>query len=91
MSNTKLVKDLKLKEIDDICDNADGCANCPLLISSYNKKIHCLKDDKVEIYEVEKFYNLLNSKIDLETNKLVKDWLMNKEEIANIEKIKKKY
>ena len=91
MSNIKIIKDLKVKEFEDICDNSEGCAKCPFLISSYNKKIHCLKDDKVEIYEVEKFYNLLNSKIDLETNKLVKDWLMNKEEIANIEKIKKKY
>ncbi len=73
MSNIKLVKDLKLKEIDDICNNTEGCAKCPLLISSYNKKIHCLKDDKIEAYEVEKTYNLLNSKINLETNKLVED------------------
>lgn len=70
MSNTKLVKDLKLKEIDDICDNADGCANCPLLISSYNKNIHCLKDDIFPLYETEKVYRRLNTKIDLDTNKL---------------------
>lgn len=73
MSNTKLVKDLKLKEIDDICDNADGCANCPLLISSYNKNIHCLKDDTFPLYETEKVYRRLNTKIDLDTNKLVED------------------
>lgn len=73
MSNTKLVKDLKLKEIDDICYNADGCANCPLLISSYNKNIHCLKDDIFPLYETEKVYRRLNTKIDLDTNKLVED------------------
>ena len=73
MSNIKLVKDLKLKEIDDICDNADGCANCPLLISSYNKNIHCLKDDTFPLYETEKVYRRLNTKIDLDTNKLVED------------------
>lgn len=73
MSNTKLVKDLKLKEIDDICYNADGCANCPLLISSYNKNIHCLKDDTFPLYETEKVYRRLNTKIDLDTNKLVED------------------
>lgn len=73
MSDIKVIKNLKIKDIENICDNSEGCAKCPLLISSYNKEIHCLKDDRVEIYEVEKFYNLLNSKIDLETNKLVED------------------
>lgn len=73
MSDIKVIKNLKIKDIENICDNSEGCAKCPLLISSYNKKIHCLKDDRVEIYEVEKFYNLLNSKIDLETNKLVEE------------------
>ena len=73
MSNIKLVKDLKLKEIDDICDNADGCANCPLLMSSYNKNIHCLKDGTFPLYETEKVYRRLNTKIDLDTNKLVED------------------
>lgn len=73
MSDIKVIKNLKIKDIENICDNSEGCAKCPLLISSYNKNIHCLKDDRVEIYEVEKFYNLLNSKIDLETNKLVEE------------------
>lgn len=73
MSNIELIKELRMKEIDDICNNADGCAKCPLLVSSYNKSIHCLKDDTIKMYEVEKVYNLLNSKIDLETNKLVED------------------
>ena len=73
MSDIKVIKNLKIKDIENICDNSEGCAKCPLLISSYNKEIHCLKDDRVEIYEVEKLYNLLNSKIDLETNKLVED------------------
>lgn len=73
MSNIKLIKDLTIKESELVCDNVSGCAQCPLLISSYAKRIHCLKDDKVEMYELEKAYNLLNSKIDLETNKIVED------------------
>ena len=73
MSNIKLVKELKIKEIYDICDNAEGCADCPLLISSYNKKIHCLKDDTFPLYEVDKVWKRLNAKIDLETNKLVEE------------------
>lgn len=73
MSNIKLIKDLKMKEIEDVCDNSNGCAECPLLISSYRKNIHCLRDDEIKIYEIEKAYNLLNSKIDLDTNKLEED------------------
>lgn len=73
MSNIKLVKELKIKEIYDICNNTEGCANCPLLISSYNKKIHCLKDDTFPLYEVDKVWKRLNAKIDLETNKLVEE------------------
>lgn len=73
MSNIRLVKNLKMKEIDNICEDANGCAKCPLLISSYNKQIHCLKDDEVQMYEVEEVYKKLNSKIDLETNKIVKE------------------
>ena len=73
MSTIKVIKNLTIKEVEEICDNSGGCAKCPLLISSYNKKIHCLKDDKLEMYEVEEFYNLLNCKIDLETNKLVEE------------------
>lgn len=73
MSNIKLVKELKMKEIDDICYNAEGCANCPLLISSYNKNIHCLKNDTFPLYEVDKVWKTLNAKIDLTTNKIVED------------------
>ena len=73
MSNIKLIKNLKISETEKICNDVDGCAKCPLLISSFAKKIHCLRDDKVEMYEVEKTYSLLNSKIDLETNKLMED------------------
>lgn len=73
MSNIKLIKDLTIKESEDICNNADGCAKCPLLISSYNKKIHCLKDDTFPLYEVDKVWEKLNAKIDLETNKLVEE------------------
>ena len=73
MSNIKLIKNLKISESELVCKSVSGCAECPLLISSYAKRIHCLKDDKVEMYEVEKAYNLLNSKIDLETNKIVED------------------
>ena len=73
MSNVKLIKDLTIKESEYVCNNSDGCAKCPLLISSYNKNIHCLKDKEIETYEIEKAYNLLNSKIDLDTNKLEED------------------
>ena len=73
MSNIKLIKELTIREIDNICDNVDGCANCPLLISSYNRNIHCLKDDTFPIYEAEKMYQKLHTKIDLDTNKLVED------------------
>lgn len=66
MSDIKLIKDLKMKEIDNICESANGCANCPLLISSYNKKIHCIRDDRVEMYEVEQTHKLLNTEIDLD-------------------------
>lgn len=73
MSNIKIVKDLKGKEVENICEDANGCANCPLIISSYHKNIHCIRDDEVEMYEVEKVYQLLNSKIDLDTNKIIKE------------------
>ena len=71
MSNIKLIKNLKQSEAEHICDSVDGCANCPLLISSYNRKIHCMRDDKVEMYEVEEVNTILNSKIDLDTMKIV--------------------
>lgn len=71
MSNVKLIRNLTMGEIDEICNSLEGCAKCPLLISSYNKKIRCLKDDKVEMYEVEEVYKLLNSKINLDTNKVI--------------------
>ena len=73
MSNIKLVKELKMKEIDDICNNTEGCANCPLLISSYNRNIHCLKDDIFPLYEADKVWKTLNAKIDLDKNKLKED------------------
>ena len=73
MSNIKLIKNLTIKESQDVCDNSGGCAECPLLISSYNKNIHCLRDDEIKAYEIEKAYNILNSKIDLDTNKLEED------------------
>lgn len=73
MSNIKLIKNLKMKEIDDICNNVEGCANCPLLISSYKKNIHCLKDDVFPVYETDKVWKRLNTKINLDTNKLEED------------------
>lgn len=73
MSNIKLIKNLTIKESQDVCDSLDGCAKCPLLISSYNKNIHCLRDDEIKTYEIEEAYKLLNSKIDLDTNKLEED------------------
>lgn len=73
MSNTKLVKELKMKEVENICNNAEGCADCPLLISSYNKSIHCLKDDIFPLYEADKVWKKLNTKIDLDTNKIVEE------------------
>lgn len=73
MSNTKLVKELKMKEVENICNNAEDCADCPLLISSYNKNIHCLKDDIFPLHEADKVWKTLNTKIDLDTNKIVED------------------
>lgn len=65
----KKVKDLKNGEIENICNSQDGCANCPFIISSYGKKIRCIRDDKFEIWEIEKVYNLLNTEIE------VKKWV----------------
>ena len=48
MSNIKLIKDLNIKEVGNICNSVDGCAECPLLISSYKKDIHRLKDDTIK-------------------------------------------
>ena len=73
MSNIKLITELNIREVESICDNVDGCGECPLLISSYKKEIHCLKDDEIRLCEIEKAYNILNSKINLETNNLVED------------------
>ena len=73
MSNIKLVKELRNKEIEDVCFMVDGCANCPLLISSYNRNIHCLKDETFPIYEADKVWKALNTKIDLDTNEIVED------------------
>lgn len=66
MSNKKLIKDLKVKEIDKICENGDGCANCPLLISSKRKKIRCIIDNEFTICEIEKAHEILNTEIDLD-------------------------
>lgn len=46
MSNIKVIKNLTIKEVEEICDNSGGCAKCPLLISSYNKKIHCISENE---------------------------------------------
>ena len=73
MSNIKLIKDLNIKEVENICNSVGGCAECPLLISSYKKNVNCLKDDTIKTYKIEKAYNILNSKINLETNNLVED------------------
>ena len=73
MSDIKLIKKLNFIEVEKICKNSDECAECPLLISSYNKNIHCLKDDTFPIYEVEKLHQRMNMKIDLDTYKIVKE------------------
>ena len=73
MSDIKLIKNLNMGEVEKICKNSDECAECPLLISSYNKNIHCLKDDTFPIYEVEKIHKKMNMKIDLDTYKIVKE------------------
>lgn len=73
MSNIKLIEQLNNREINNICENVEGCAECPLLISSYQRRIHCLKDQAFQIYEAGKVYQRLNTKIDLDTNKLVED------------------
>lgn len=67
MSKIKLIKELKMSEIEHICDNAEGCVKCPLLLSSYHKNIRCLREDEVKTYDIEKAYNILNTQIDLET------------------------
>lgn len=71
MSNIKLVRNLTIKESENVCKSANGCAECPLLISSYHKEIHCMMDDKIKMYEVEEVHKILNSNIDLDTNKIV--------------------
>ena len=73
MRKIKKIKNLTISESEKVCENSNGCANCPLLISSYKKERHCLRDSKIEKYEIEKAYNLLNSKIDLDTNKIVEE------------------
>ncbi len=73
MSKVKLIDQLTNGEINNICENVEGCAKCPLLISSYQRRIHCLKDNDFPIYEAGKVYKKLNTKIDLDTNKLVED------------------
>lgn len=69
----KKVKELTCGETERICDKSDGCANCPLLISSYNREIHCLRDDKVEIWEVKEFYELMQKSINLDTFEIVEN------------------
>ena len=59
MSNTKLVKELKIKEIENICNNTEGCADCPLLISSYNKEL--LKDSIMSIKNTDLTARILQS------------------------------
>lgn len=73
MSKIKLIDNLTNGEINNICENVEGCAKCPLLISSYQKRIHCLKDHDFPIYEAGKVYKRLYTKIDLNTNELVED------------------
>ena len=73
MSNIKLVKELKTKEVNDICVDVEGCADCPLLVSSYHRNIHCLKDDTFPLYEADKVWKVLNAKIDLDTNRIVEE------------------
>lgn len=65
MSDIKLIKDLKMKEIEIICKSVKECAKCPLLISSYQREIHCIRNEDVKIYDVEKTYKILNTGINL--------------------------
>lgn len=51
---TKKIKDLTRMEVDNICFDIYECAKCPLLISSRQRKIVCLKDEMIPIADIEK-------------------------------------
>lgn len=60
---TKKIKDLTMMEIDNICFDIYECAKCPLLISSRQRKIVCLKDEIIPIADVEKVHKIMKKEI----------------------------
>ena len=65
------IKELTNGQSKDICNKVNGCAECPLLISSYKKHISCLRDEAIKIYDVEKTYELMQRYINLDECKIV--------------------
>ena len=86
MSNIKLISELNIREVENICDNVDGCAECPLLISSYKKLIHCLKDDEIRLCEIEKeLRNMMKHEISSKTiGEVVMKYLKTFDKVAYI-------
>lgn len=65
------IKELTNSQIESICNKVDGCAECPLLISSYKKHICCLRDEVVKMYDVEETYELMQRYVNLDECKIV--------------------
>lgn len=62
---TKKIKDLTMMEVDNICFDIYECAKCPLLISSRQRKIVCLKDEIIPIVDVEKTNEIMEKEIEI--------------------------
>lgn len=64
MKKQKL-KEITKGDIEKICREQEGCATCPLLLSSYKRNIRCMKDEDIKIWDIEKAYKLLNEEFDV--------------------------
>lgn len=62
---TKKIKDLTMMEVDNICFDIYECAKCPLLISSRQRKIVCLKDEMIPIADIEKTSKMMEKEIEV--------------------------
>lgn len=62
---TKKIKDLTRMEVDNICFDIYECAKCPLLISSRQRKIVCLKDEMIPIADIEKTSKMMEKEIEV--------------------------
>lgn len=65
---TKKIKDLTIGDIKDICNDIKECAKCPLLISSRQKEIICLKDDVIPMIDLEKTAKLMEKEVEIPKN-----------------------